>query len=391
MAAKKNAKGAGTIRKKTVTRNGKTYTYWEARITTGRDPGTGRQIQKSFTGKTQKEVREKLQTAAVAVNAGAYIPPAKLTIGQWLDIWTAEYLGNLKPGTVTSYSGLIRNQIKPDIGAVKLSDLHPHEIQTFINGLEKLSVGSIRLVYKVLHAALERAVQLDYIAKNPADKCVLPKLEQRPINPLEDAQTAALLSAASGTDLEYLLRVALFAGLRVSEILGLSWEQVDLAKGTITISKQLASNTARKKGFLFISPKNGKERTMKAAQTVITALKDQRRRQAEMHLRAGKLWNNPYNLVFTLEDGRFIDQQQVSRAFKAVLTAAGLEGFRFHDLRHTYAVNAIRAGDDIKTIQGNLGHASAAFTLDRYGHFTEQMMQDSASRMEAFIKCTLNL
>ncbi len=68
--AKRAAQGAGTIRKKTVVRKGKEYTYWEARITTGRDPGTGRQVQRSFTGKTQKEVREKMQAAAVAVNTG---------------------------------------------------------------------------------------------------------------------------------------------------------------------------------------------------------------------------------------------------------------------------------------------------------------------------------
>ena len=64
---------------------------------------------------------------------------------------------------------------------------------------------------------------------------------------------------------------------------------------------------------------------------------------------------------------------------------------RFHDTRHTYAVNAIRAGDDIKTIQGNLGHASAAFTLDVYGHISERMKQDSAARMEDFIKYVLGL
>lgn len=89
--AKKGAKGGGTIRKKTVTRGGKEYTYWEARITTGRDPGTGKQVQRSFTGKTQKEVREKLQAAAVTVNDGTYMDPSRLTVGQWLDIWTRDY------------------------------------------------------------------------------------------------------------------------------------------------------------------------------------------------------------------------------------------------------------------------------------------------------------
>lgn len=87
MAQRKNAKGMGTIRKKVVERNGKTYTYFEARVTTGRSPSTGRQVQRSFTGKTQKEVREKMQAAAVEVNQGTYTAPQRMTVGQWLDIW----------------------------------------------------------------------------------------------------------------------------------------------------------------------------------------------------------------------------------------------------------------------------------------------------------------
>lgn len=167
----RNAKGGGNIRKKTVTRNGKQYTYWEARITTGRDPGTGKQVQRSFTGKTQKEVREKLQAAAVAVTTGTYTEPSKLTVGQWLDIWSAEYLGNVKPNTVRIYKNNIKKHIKPYIGAIRLTDLHPHTVQTVINGLDELSAASIRLVYKVLHMALEKAVELEYLPRNPARRC----------------------------------------------------------------------------------------------------------------------------------------------------------------------------------------------------------------------------
>ena len=384
----RNAKGGGNIRKKTVTRNGKQYTYWEARITTGRDPGTGKQVQRSFTGKTQKEVREKLQAAAVAVTTGTYTEPSKLTVGQWLDIWSAEYLGNVKPNTVRIYKNNIKKHIKPYIGAIRLTDLHPHTVQTVINGLDELSAASIRLVYKVLHMALEKAVELEYLPRNPARRCVLPKLEQEEIHPLTDEQATALLKAARGGPMEYLLAVALFAGLRLSEILGLTWDVVE--NKTITINKQLSRPDMRQAG-IFITPKNGKSRTIAPAPSVLSILKAQKRRQLEMRLKAGPLWNNSENLVFTLEDGSPLDQWRVEKAFKNVLETAGLEGIRFHDLRHTYAVNAIRAGDDIKTIQGNLGHASAAFTLDRYGHFTERMKQDSAARMEGFIKDVLTL
>lgn len=103
------------------------------------------------------------------------------------------------------------------------------------------------------------------------------------------------------------------------------------------------------------------------------------------------MWDNPCGLVFTSELGRPLEHWNAENGFKRLAAAVGLNGIRFHDLRHTYAVNAIRAGDDIKTIQGNLGHTTAAFTLDRYGHFTERMAQDSAVRMENFIKDVLNL
>lgn len=387
--AKRAAQGAGTIRKKTVIRKGKEYTYWEARITTGRDPGTGKQVQRSFTGKTQKEVREKMQVAAVAVNTGTYIAPQKMTVGQWMDTWAADYLGGAKPATVTIYKNNIKNHIKPALGAVALSDLHPHMVQTFINGLE-LSPASVRLAYKVLHMALEKAVKLGYIPKNPAAGSELPKLDQKEIHPLDDQQVALLLKTAKGGDMEYLITVALFTGCRLSELLGLTWDTVDFKQGTININKQLARPEHRG-ATPFLSPKNRKTRTITPASSVMTALKNQKRRQMKQQLKVGHLWDNQYHMVFTTEIGEPLDQWKAEKGFSAVLDAAGLVGVRFHDLRHTYAVNAIRAGDDIKTIQGNLGHASAAFTLDRYGHFTERMKQDSAARMEGFMKSVLNL
>lgn len=388
--AKKNAKGGGTIRKKTVTRSGKEYTYWEARITTGRDPGTGKQMQRSFTGKTQKEVREKMQAAAVEVNQGTYTAPQRMTVGQWLDMWASDYLGAVKPATVSSYKSQIKNHIKPALGAVRLSELHAHTVQRCINGLEGYTPATVRQAYKVLHNALEKAVELDYIPRNPAAKCTLPRMEQKEIKPFDDEQTAALLQVVKGGRLEYIVNVALFTGLRMSELLGLTWDAVDFNKGAITINKQLARPEHRKAG-LFISPKNGKARTITPAASVFTALKAQRRKQMESQLRAGPMWDNAYNLIFTNETGGPLCQHSVTDWFTAAAASAGLEGARFHDCRHTYAVNAIRAGDNIKAIQGNLGHATAAFTLDRYAHFTEQLQRDSAARMEGFIKNVLNL
>ena len=185
--------------------------------------------------------------------------------------------------------------------------------------------------------------------------------------------------------------MALFTGMRMSELLGLTWDCVDYNSGTITVNKHLAPPAQRKSGEVFTTPKSHKLRTVAAAPSVLDALKAQRRRQIESQLRAGSIWDNAHNLIFTNATGGLIPQRDMERRFRAVADAAGLEGMRFHDCRHTFAVNALRAGDDVKSVQGNLGHATAAFTLDRYGHFTEAMQQASATRMENFIKEVMKL
>lgn len=390
MAGRKNAKGAGTIRKKAVIRGGKEYTYWEARVTTGRDPGTGKQVQRSFTGKTQKEVREKMQAAAVEVNQGTYTAPQRMTVGQWLDIWQRDYLGGIKLSTADGYIRSVRNHLKPTLGAIRLDQLRPHDVQGFINGLEGLAPSTVRYHHQVLHTALEKATELDYIPRNPAARCELPRVEQEEVRPLDDEQAAALLDAARGTNVEHLLAVALFTGLRQSELLGLTWDAVDFTAGTIRVNKQLVRSAYRTDGP-FQSPKSGKARTITPAPAVLAALRKQRAGQIEMQLKAGSMWDNPYGLVFTTETGEPFNQRRADIGFHKTLAAAGLSGFHFHSLRHTYAVNALRAGEDIKTVQANLGHATAAFTLDKYGHFTERMAKDSAARMERFIRDVMKL
>lgn len=104
----------------------------------------------------------------------------------------------------------------------------------------------------------------------------------------------------------------------------------------------------------------------------------------QQKLLLGSDWQNSEGLVFTNEFGTHLTKQTVYREYKRIVAAMSCPNARFHDLRHSYAVAAIRAGDDIKTVQGNLGHATAAFTLDVYGHVTDQMKRESADRMERF-------
>lgn len=386
----RGAQGAGTIRKKTVTRNGKQYTYWEARVTVGRDSGTGKQIQKSFSGKTQKEVREKMQAAAVDVNNNAYVEPSKLTVGQWLDIWLDEYLGSVKPRTAVLYADTVRLYIKPTLGALKLSSLSTHDIQKLCNDLQKrhkpLSPKTIKNLHGVVHKALQQAVELGYIRINPADACKLPRVEKAKIKPLDNNAIVSFLKVVQGHQYECIYLITLFTGMRESEVLGLTWDCVNFKNGTILINKQLQKVRGSNGKCVFVSPKNNKSRYITPASSVMALLKEQQRNQAEQQSIAGALWNNSLNLVFTNAFGEHIPANTVYLNFKKLIAEAGYPDTRFHDLRHTYAVAALQAGDDIKTVQENLGHHTAAFTLDVYGHVTEKMKLDSAARMEAFIQ-----
>lgn len=386
--AGKAASGAGTIRKKTVTRSGKEYTYWEARVTVGRDPGTGKQIQRSFSGKTQKEVREKMQAAAVSVNEDTYTEPSKMTVGQWLDIWQEDYLGGLKPFTVASYRTQIKNHIMPAFGAMKLKTLDAYTIQRFYNRLT-LSPKTIKNIHGVLHKALQQAVALGYIRFNPSDSCTLPRMEKKELRPFDEVQSKAFLQAIRGHRFEVLYTVTLLTGMREGEVLGLTWDCVDFDKGTILINKQLQREKKPHGRHLLVATKNDKSRTITPAPLVMKLLRSHRAHQSEQRLKAGPLWEDS-GLVFTDAIGHHLAIYTVYKDFKRIAASIGRPDARFHDLRHSYAVAAIRSGDDIKTVQGNLGHATAAFTLDVYGHVTDQMKQDSAARMEAYIERILS-
>ena len=289
--ARKAAAGTGTIRKKTITRNGKEYTYWEARFTAGYDPGTGKQIQRSISGKTQKEVAKKLKEATAAIDAGTYTAPSKMTVGQWLDIWTAEYLHGVKPRTADNYQGIVRSRIKPGLGAVKLDALTPHTIQSYYNGLTKegLAPKTVKNIHGILHKALQQAVANGYIRTNPADHCILPRPVRRELAPMDEDMITAFLKAIQGHPLEELFTVTLFTGMREGEALGLLWDCVDLTRGTITIDKQLQLIRGSKGQYQMVPTKNSKGRTVAIAPFVITTLRRAKCKQLENRLHC-KIW-----------------------------------------------------------------------------------------------------
>ena len=385
MVRKKASNGSGTIKKRSDGR-------WEGVYTVGRDFGTGNLVRKSVYGKTRDECAKKLRAATAAVDNGSYKEPSKLTVGQWLDIWQKEYLGNAKPATVARYGSHIEKNLKPYIGAIKLAALKPHQVQELYNKLHKspgnpngkLSAKTIKNLHGVLHKAMKQAVTLGYISKNPTEACILPRIEKKEVAFIEGEDIKTLLEAIDGHKFENLYKVDLFTGLRQGEILGLTWENVDFKNGIITVSQQLQKEPIKGGQYRLVSNKNDRIRRIKPADFVMDILKKQKVKQCENQLKAGQFWNNEWNLVFTNEIGKHLCISTVYKNFKKIMTEIGLPETRFHDMRHTYAMLSLQNGDDIKTVQYNVGHATAAFTLDVYGHVSQRMQQESADRMQDY-------
>ena len=384
--ARKRANGEGCISKRA---NG----TWEGKICVCTYQSTGKMIRKSVYGRTQKEVREKmaaLQKEYADVTNASDLDAMEMTLGEWLDMWTADYLKDLKPGTLVSYKSIVENHIRPILGKIALQKLKAPVIQKFYNQLREkgLSPKYIKNVHGVLHRALDMAIKVEFIEKNYSSVCSLPRGEAQEIHPLDAPEQKKLLAAIKGEEHEDLIIVDMFTGMRCGELIGLTWDCIDFEKGLIFVKKQLVQTRTAGAKYSFGSLKNGKTRVLMPADFIMKILKRHKVRQAEMKLAAGELWNEGDfpNLVFTHKDGSHLSQPTVWKEFQKLLDKAGLEHHRVHDLRHTFAINSIMAGDDIKTLQENMGHYSAAFTLDRYGHVTETMRKASSDRMQRFIE-----
>ena len=411
MPVKKRSSGEGSIRHKTISRNGKNYSYWEARLTVGKDPGTNRQIQKTFTGKTQKEVRAKMQAAAVAVNEKDYFDPIKITVSQWIDIWLKDYCSGIKYQTLKHYKAQCETHIKPALGATQLARLTTPQIQAFYNELgktghkvvhkdkksgkttetkEPLSAKSIKNIHCILSKSLNTAIEVGYLKTNNAERTKLPKIAKKEIKPLTDEQVRSFLIELEQEEYADLYRTIIFTGLREAEAIGLTWDCIDFKKGILTIKRQLQKRPKRDGGYTFAPLKNDKTRILTVPPFVMTVLENRQTKQNKEKEAAGDFWNSPQtedgdSLVFTTPTGDPINPKVVYLHYKKIAERIGAPYSRVHDLRHTFAVLSLQNGDDVKTVQENLGHATAAFTLDIYGHVSEKMKSESAARMQSYI------
>ena len=356
---------------------------------------------KSVYGRTQADARIKLNKMIAEIDEGTYLEPSKMPLEVWVKRWLEEYTFDKKYSTIKNYKTIFNSQILPKLGKLQLCELDRMRIQRFYNelysprdGSKGISAKTIRNVHGLLNKIMGQAVMDNLIRMNPCSGAVLPRKEKTIIKPLTDEQLKDLLLAADDDpDYGNLIKLVALTGLRESEALGLTWDCVNFKRGTILIEKQLLKRPLKDGGICFSSPKNSRPRSIMPAPYVMEILEDQKKMQERYKRIAGSCWEDwkdesrpKCRLVFTTITGSYISPGTMRVHFKKIAEQIGCPEARVHDLRHTYAMVSLENGDDIKTVQGNLGHATAAFTLDVYGHVSDRMKKESSSRMEEFIR-----
>ena len=304
----------------------------------------------------------------------------KLTVEEWTEYWLANYCVNLKPNTFVYYKSIVQQHIDRVLGKLLLSELTTDDVQLFINslyhgvGTDKLSPKSIKNVHGVLHKSMSVAVKLNYVAINPVDNVVLPTIRKYEAKTLNKYQLSEFFEMIKDNEKELIFLVSIFTGMRQGELIGLTWDCINFYEGSIYLYRQLVRNKNTTE-FEFTTLKNNRTRKIYPAEMIMERLKKLRE------------LNKGNEFVFVCpSSGTHYSAAAIYKSFKRIMVKLGYPNIRFHDLRHTYAVLALQAGDDMKALQSNLGHFSSSFTLDVYGHYTEEMQKNSAVKMTAFIR-----
>jgi integrase len=247
----------------------------------------------------------------------------------------------------------------------------------------KLSPRSVAYIRVVLRAALNQAIRWNLVARNAAELVESPRVRRFEIKPLTPEQARQLLDAAKGSRLEALCAVALACGLRMGEILGLRWQDVDLDARRLAVRQSIQRQ--RGAGLVAVEPKTERSRrTIEVPAPLIAALKAHRLRQIEERLAEGSHWHDG-GLVFASAVGTGIEPRNLHRAFKALLKRAGLPDIRFHDLRHSAASLMLAQGVPLRVVMEVLGHSSISLTADTYSHVMPSLVRDATEKAAAIL------
>lgn len=358
---------------------------WRGKVAVGKD-ASGKPCYQWFTVRgNRKSAEDKVTDIRASINAGTYIRPAKDTLSAYLDSWLADSSPSLSPKTVEGYQHILNHYVKPKLGNLTLTSFTPQHLQHFYS--EELQSGlsamTVRHFAMLLHKSFDDAVRLGMIPRNPADAVSPPKAQKQIMETWGEAEIHHFLESVKDTDYYPVFFLALYSGMRRSELLGLRWCDVDLLYSTISVCQSLH---VLKGGKVIIrQPKTASgRRSIALSPSCVLMLTDYRLQKESEGILLGVSLKDT-DLVFS-SAGKPMLPATVSHAWRKMVRKAGLKPIRLHDSRHSHASMMLKLGVHPKVVSERLGHSSIQITLDVYSHILPGLQEAAAARFDEAMK-----
>jgi integrase len=363
---------------------------WLVRIFMGRD-AKGKQTfhHKTIHG-TKKDAEQYRNKAIREKDLGTFIEPSPITVDDYMKKWLETAARpRLRDNTYREYEGLLCRYVSPTLGGKRLSDVRPLDIQSLYTTMSEknLSARTVRFTHSVLSSAFKQAVRWRMLLQNPCGSVELPRKVSQEMQSLTPIEAARFLAEAAGDRWVALFVLALATGLRPSEYFGLKWSDVDLEQGLVTVQRSLIWRSYKRGDWYFGEPKTPRSRRrIPLPDSVVRALIQHKRRQAEERLKGGAAYKN-LDLIFATSEGQpLIRLNVIQKHFKPILERAKLPAtLRLYDLRHTCATLLLAANENPKVVSERLGHSSITLTMDVYSHVLPDMQQGASDKLERIL------
>ena len=339
---------------------------------------------------TKKDAEVELAKFVTEVQNGLVVDGKSLRFSEFTDIWKRDYGSKeLAPTTYKRYCRMLETRILPYFGHFYINKIRPTDIMKFYDLLEKdtqlvrkkgnngsktkkpLSGKTILEHHRLLRAMLHKAVYWQLIVANPAERVQAPKAKKPKRRSYDDEQTKILLEnleLLSVEDTKYKVAIILtiFTGVRLGELMGLEWQDVDFKNGIISINR--SSQYLSDMGVFTKTPKTESSiREIAIPEFIISLLEEYKLWYEEQKSIYGELWTNSDRL-FVQADGKPMHPSSISKWFVRYVSTIGLPVINFHGLRHTNASLLVAQNVDIAVVSARLGHAQISTTLDFYVH-----------------------
>ena len=339
---------------------------------------------------TKKEAKVELAKFVAEVEKGNVIEGNSITFEEFVEIWKRDYGSKeLAPTTYARYLAILKTRILPYFGKFKLDKIRPTGIMKFYDMLDKdtqirriksnngyrtlkpLSQKTILEHHRLIRAMLHKAVYWQLLFNNPCERVQPPRSRKPKRRYYDDEQCKVLLSnlnELSTENIKYKVAITLtvFTGVRLGELMGLEWSDIDFTNGIVSINK--SSQYLADKGVFTKTPKTESSiRDVAIPDFVVSLLEEYKSWYEEQKSIYGELWTNS-NRLFVQSDGKPMHPSTVSKWFVKFVKEIGLPVINFHGLRHTNATLLISQNIDVAVVAARLGHAQITTTFNFYVH-----------------------